>query len=300
MPDISTSGAAAPTMGTLLGTELSSTPTSSSENTLSSWYAPYMTDYLDRAKALSGMAFTPYSGPLTAGTSDLQSKAFQGIANLTVPSQYGTASTAMTDVMNAQFTPSAVQQYMNPYLQASLEPQLAEARRQADISRMQDASRLTQAGAFGGSRQAIMEAENRRNLGTNLANITGQGYSTAYDKALAQFNADLARRAGAATNLADIGGKEQSSGLANLAQQLSAGQAQRDIAQQGITADYGQYLREFQYPQEQLDKYGAALKTAPAYGTTATNLYGQVPGTAAAATTSANDLYQMLKNLGVI
>ena len=128
MADISTSGAAAPTMGTLLGTELSSTPTSSSENTLSSWYAPYMTDYLDRAKALSGMAFTPYSGPLTAGTSDLQSKAFQGIANLTVPSQYGTASTAMTDVMNAQFTPSAVQQYMNPYLQASLEPQLAEAR----------------------------------------------------------------------------------------------------------------------------------------------------------------------------
>ena len=300
MADISTSGAAAPTMGTLFGTELSSTPTSSSENTLSSWYAPYMTDYLDRAKALSGMAFTPYSGPLTAGPSDLQKKYFSGVGSLTIPTEYGTAAGAMTDVMNAKFTPEAVQQYMNPYLQASLNPQLEEARRQADISRMQDASRLTQAGAFGGSRQAIMEAENRRNLGTNLANITGQGYNTAYDKALAQFNADLARKSGAATALADIGTKESTAGLANLEALGRAGSTERDIAQQGITADYGQYLREFQYPQEQLDKYGAALKTAPAYGTTATNLYGQVPGTAAAATTSANDLYQMLKNLGVI
>ena len=85
MADITTSGAASSTMGTLLGTELSSTPTTATENTLSSWYAPYMTDYLDRAKALSGMGFTPYTGQLTAGTSDLQNKAFQGIGNLTVP-----------------------------------------------------------------------------------------------------------------------------------------------------------------------------------------------------------------------
>lgn len=288
------------TMGTLFGTELSTTPTSATEYGPSSWYGPYITDYLDKQKALSGMAFTPYSGPLTAGPSDLQNKYFSGVGSLTVPAQYGAATTAMTDVMGSKFTPEAVQQYMNPYLQASLNPQLEEARRQADITRMQNASRLAQAGAFGGSRQAIMDAETQRNLGTTLANITGTGYNTAYDKAIAQYNADLARKAGAATALADIGTKESTAGLANLEALGKAGSTERDIAQQGITADYGQYLREFNYPQEQLTKYGEALKTVPAYTTYASNIYGQVPGTAASATTSANDLVQMLKNLGII
>jgi len=86
-------------------------------------------------------------------------------------------------------------QYMNPYLQASLTPQLEEARRQSLITQQGNAAKMTQAGAFGGSRQAILDAENQRSLGANLANITGQGYNTAYDKATAQFNADQARKA---------------------------------------------------------------------------------------------------------
>jgi methyl coenzyme M reductase beta subunit len=73
-----------------------------------------------------------------------------------------------------QFTAQAAQNYMNPYLQAALNPQIEEARRQAQITRLGDANRLTQAGAYGGSRQAIMESELNRNLGQNVAAITGQ------------------------------------------------------------------------------------------------------------------------------
>jgi hypothetical protein len=53
---------------------------------------------------------------------------------------------------------------------------------------------MTQAGAFGGGRQAILDAETQRSLGTNLANITGQGYNTAYGNAMSQFNADQQRK----------------------------------------------------------------------------------------------------------
>jgi bisphosphoglycerate-dependent phosphoglycerate mutase len=87
-----------------------------------------------------------------------------------------------------------LQQYMNPYLQASLNPQLEEARRQAQITQMQNAAKMSSAGGFGGGRQAIMDAETQRNLGTNLANITGQGYNTAFNQAQTQFNADQARK----------------------------------------------------------------------------------------------------------
>ena len=285
------------TMGTLFGTELSSTPTSATEYGPSSWYGPYITDYLNKQQALSGMGFTPYSGQLTAGPSNLQTQAFQGLGNLTVPTQYQTATTAMEGYMP---TVGTVESYMNPYLQNVLDPQLREARRQADISRMNTASRLAQAGAFGGGRQAIMEAEGERNLATQLADITGKGYAGAYDTARAQRLAELGLGQAGAKSLADIGTATQTAGLQNLAQQLAAGATQRDIEQAGITADYGQYLREFQYPQEQLTKFGEALKAAPAYTTFASNIYGQVPGTASAATQSANDLIQTLKNLKII
>lgn len=278
---------------------MSAEPTSATERTLSSWYAPYATSYLDRSKALSEMPFTPYSGQLTAGTSALQNQAFQGIGNLTVPTQYQTATTAMEGYMP---TVGSVDSYMNPYLQSVLDPQIREARRQSDISRMQNASRLTQAGAFGGSRQAIMEAEGERNLAQNLSDITGKGYASAYDTARQQRLSELGLGQQGAKALADIGGAQQAAGLQNLAQQLSAGQTQRDIAQQGLTADYGQYLREFQYPQEQLTNYGAALKTMPAYGITTDNTYGTVPGAAQNATGGAAgllSLLQTLQNLGV-
>ena len=285
------------TMGTLFGTELSSSPTSATEYGPSSWYGPYITDYLNKQQALSGMAFTPYSGALTAGPSNLQTQAFQGIGSLTVPTQFQTATTAMEGYMPKVGT---VESYMNPYLQNVLDPQLREARRQADISRMNTASRLAQAGAFGGGRQAIMEAEGERNLATQLADITGKGYASAYDTARAQRNAELGLGQAGATALSNIGAAQQSAGLQNLAQQLAAGATQRDIEQSGLTADYGQYLREFNYPQEQLSKMSEALKTVPAYATYAQNIYGQVPGAASAATQSASDLTQLLKNLGIM
>ena len=104
---------------------------------------------------------------------------------------------------------------MNPYLQQSLNPQLAEARRQADITEQQNKAAMTKAGAFGGGRQAILTAEGQRNLGTNLAGITGKGYDTAYQNAMSQYNADQAR---------------------SLQAQQAAEQSKQFGAQQGMTA----------------------------------------------------------------
>lgn len=187
---------------------------------LADWAAPYITDYLGKAQALSNTPYQAYQGPLTAGASGLQTKAFSGIGGLTVPSSVTDAanragqlasakpsSYAPTSFVNQFAAPQAYQgvggsftdagqaeQYMNPFLQQALDPQMRELQRQADIQRVQDAGRLTQAGAFGGSRQAIMESEGRRNLLNKQSDVLGQGYATAYDKATAQFNAEQARK----------------------------------------------------------------------------------------------------------
>jgi len=202
---------------------------------LADWSAPYITDYLAKAKALAGTDYQAYKGPLTAGTSNLQNKAFQGIGSLTVPSAIGNAATtagnvatnlagmsyapnAFTNQYNAptayqpttstnqytspdayksvgsEFGADQANQYMNPYLQMSLQPQLEEARRQAQITQMQNNKMFANAGAFGGGAQAIANAETQRNLGTKLAEITGQGYNTAFTNAQTQFNADQLRK----------------------------------------------------------------------------------------------------------
>lgn len=247
-------------------------------STLSEWAGPYVTEMLGKGWALSDMPYTAYTGQLTAGQAPLQQQAFQGLAGLTVPTQFGQATgatqQAMTGLQGAQgstFTaPGVAQQYMSPYLQGALEPQIAEARRQADISRLQDASRLTKAGAYGGSRQAIMESEGQRNLLRNLADITGKGYQTAYEQAASQYNAEqnrglqnLQQQLAGGRQFADIGTAEQTAGLRNLEAQLGAGAAQRDIEQQGITADYAQFAEQRDFPYKQVQYMQSLLQGLP-------------------------------------
>ena len=151
------------------------------------------------------------------------------------------------------------QQYMNPYLESALRPQMAEMQRVADIARVQDAGRLTQAGAYGGSRQAIMESEGRRNLLGKQSEALGQGYATAYDKAMSQFNADQNRRAqeaqfgasfgmdGLRTGLqaaqaqGSLGTQQNVADISNLNAMLTAGTTERGIESEGIAADKAQF-----------------------------------------------------------
>ena len=57
----------------------------SNESSLSNYVGPYVTDMLGRGQALSETPYEAYTGPLTAGASDLQETAFGGIGDLNIP-----------------------------------------------------------------------------------------------------------------------------------------------------------------------------------------------------------------------
>jgi len=231
--------------------------TAGRDTTLANYVGPYVTNILGQGAALGDMPYTPYEGPLTAGESSLQQQAFQGLGNLVVSPEKAGAYTPRS------FTDEGVtQQYMNPYLQAALNPQLDEARRQADISAMKNRSRLTRSGAFGGSRQAIMDAEADRNLQQNLSNITGQGYAAAYDKAVSLF--------GEEENRNRQGQQDVNTYINNvLKAQADAGKEQRAIESEGITADIKQFETERDFPYQQLKFQQGLLQGLPttSYGT---------------------------------
>jgi len=221
------------------------------ESALSNYVGPYVTEMLGRGQALGSMPYQAYQGPLTAGQSDLQNQAFSGLAGLAVP----------TEQMGA-FTPTSftqegtAQQFMNPYLQGALNPQIDSARRQAEIQRVQDAGRLTRAGAYGGSRQGVMEAENNRALLDRIAGITGTGYANAYDKAMQQFNTeqDRQRLSQDMTN---------QYGLGTLLKQADLGTLQRGIEGEGIAADRDQFEEERDFPYKQVQYMQSLLQGLP-------------------------------------
>jgi hypothetical protein len=281
---------------------------------------------LGQGQALANMPYQAYMGPLTAGESPLQTGAFNTAAGLTTPASIGTAATTAGSIATkaqdlaykpttSSFDTAQATAYMNPYLQASLNPQLEEARRQSQITQQGNAAKMTQAGAFGGGRQAILDAETQRSLGANLANITGQGYSTAYDKAMAQFNADQARKAqeaqfgatyglqGLQTGLqaaqaqGGLGATQASTGLANLSQQLAAGQQQRGIEAEGIAADKAQFEEARANPYKMVQYQQSLLQGLPL---AAQSYQGIDPSTLTKAAQGATSVNQLLKNLGLI
>jgi len=220
---------------------------------------------------------TPYD---TTGVTPPPGMGFMGPTG--TPSQGGIAGLTPPPPQGSQQPSNIAQSYMNPYLQSVLNPQMDELRRQNEITNMQANAKLTGAGAFGGGRQAIMNAENNRNLMQEQNKTVGQGYANAYDKAMGQFNTE----------------QGQSKDLVNML--ANAGQAERGIEQEGITADYNEFLAQRDDPMKKTQYLQSMLQGLP-YQTVTNSPKGMSGmGQLAEITGSLPGIEDTLKNLGLI
>ena len=298
----------------------------SKTSTLSPWAGDYVTNMLGQTQALTSAPMQTYGGPLTAGASNLQQQGFAGISEV---AKGGFNPTTFTNQFKApgayspttsSFDTAAASQYMNPYLSASLQPQIDEARRQSQITQQGNAAKMTQAGAFGGSRGAIMDAETQRSLGANLAGITGAGYSKAYDTAMSQFNADQQRKMQeaqygstlgmtSAQNAAQYGDAAQKAtedsrrysadfGLKSLSNLMEAGATQRGIEGEGIAADKAQFEQQQARPYTNLEFQRKMLTDLP-IGASTTSVNQDTLSKLQTDIGGLASLYSKLANLGL-
>ena len=97
-----------------------------------------------------------------------------------------------------QFDPSGTGQFMNPFETAAVQQALADIRRAGDVQAAQIGGRAAQAGAFGGSRQAILESELDRNILEQQARTAAQmrqaGFESAAQRAQQAFEAARGRQ----------------------------------------------------------------------------------------------------------
>ena len=238
--------------------------------------------------------YKPYQGETVAGFSPMQQQAMQGIQNYQLPDQTGAAS-RMTGYAglgalgegqrySQQATdPNATSAYMSPYIQNALQPQMQEAARQSDIQGQQNAGQAVNAGAFGGSRFGLQEAERQRNLGTLQNQIYGQGMQNAFQNAqqAQQFGSNLNMQGygianQSANQLGNLGQQQYGQEMGLLGQQQAVGGQQQQYEQQRLNQNIQNYATAQQYPFIQLGTLSNMLRGLPMQAST-TQMYQAQP-----------------------
>ena len=226
--------------------------------------------------------YQPYSTnpqDYVAGASPLQQQAYTSASNLGVPSQFNAANLAAMGQLSGYAglsDPNATQQFMSPYLKNALAPQLAEANRNYDISAANQQAKATQLGAFGGGRQAVLQAENERNRNTALNQIYGTGLQNAFTNAQQQQLAQAAGFGTSGQNLGNLGTSQLAAQQGILGTQNTLGQQQQQNQQNIINAAIKNYETAQQYPYQQLNFLKSSLQGLPIQ-TQATQGYQAAP-----------------------
>jgi len=154
------------------------------------------------------------------------------------------ARNSVRDVYGSGFMGGNLDQYMNPYRSQVIDTTMEALDRQRQIQQQQNAASATQAGAFGGSRQGVLEAETNRGFADQaaqtMASLNAQGFDTA--ASLQQADADRALQAQLANQGMDQAATQQAlnlSGQFGLANQDAALRAA--LANQGVDASTLQF-----------------------------------------------------------
>ena len=170
---------------------------------------------------------------------------------------------AAREVATNAFTDEGVRQkYMDPYMQEVVKQQQLNAQRMFEEGLAESQGNAAAAGAFGGSRQAVLESAMRRDLGNQKAGIAAQGLESAFQNAQQQFERDRAANM-QAQQLNQQAGLQ--AGLANQQMGFNTGQAnlQALLSQQELGANQGlraQELNQNVALQRELANQQAALQ----------------------------------------
>lgn len=248
---------------------------------------PYVETMLGKTEALTDINQNPYQaygGQRIAGFNPTQERAFQNITNQQVAGQVGAGTTMAgasglgsigtanqlgqvgQQYANQVTNPYVTQSYMSPYMQNVVDVQKNEALRDAQMRNVGANLGAARQGTYGGARQVLAEQERNRNLQQQMANIQATGSQNAFQAAqqAQQYGANLGLQ-GLQGQLAGYGQAGQMAGTLGQLGQTQFGQQQainqgiqnvgniqQAQAQQGLDLAYQDFLKQRNYPYQQL------------------------------------------------
>jgi len=314
--------------------------TTSYTTTLPEYFQPYATAMASRAQTESLQGYTPYAGQRLAGFTPEEQVAMNrtaayGAGGPNIQEQLATRGLADESRKSAplglgiatgfdpgQFTSDIATAYMSPYMQSVVDVQKREAARDAELQLKKLESQAGQAGAFGGYRHGQQESNLRRQLSQQLGDIQARGqaagYEDAYNRFIADREANLAKaqlglkgmgvdQASRQLRQQALGQMSQLSPQAARAQQerLAAlqgvGMARRGMTQEQMDMSYQDFLRQGQYPKDQIQWYSQILRGLSPQPNQQVQTYSQRPGafqTLAGLGLGGLGLYKSLQGMG--
>lgn len=287
----------------------SPTSTTVTNTNIPDYAQPYVMNMLQAAQGqifnpdMTGInAYNPYSTNPTdyvAGFSPLQQQAQSSAANLQTPGQYG-AATGLTglaagssmglagqeaqtgrNLAQASTNPAAVGAYMNPFIQNALNPAQQLLNQQYGMQGAAQQGAATQAGAFGGSRNALQQGLNEQNRMLAQNQLVGNAYQNAFGQAQNQMNQvsqqglqgqqaamqGLGQVGAMGNQMAGIGGQELAAQQGIIGTQSTQGGQQQTQQQNVINQAVQNYATAQQYPMMQLANMSGLLRGLPLQAT---------------------------------
>ena len=235
------------------------------------------TEASTRGLEAADIPFQPYTGEMVAGFTPDQMQAMQATrglfgqamaldprSNLAALARQGTPT-----VQAASLLDTDIARYQDPYTEQVLEPALADIQRRQDMEQQRAQSRAIKAGAFGGSRSALIESEATRPFAEEAAQTIAGLRSAGFGQALNMAERDAARRQQATMNQAnlELRARQQQAGLlgGELGEQYRTlgllsgiGGQQQVLDQARLQAQRAEFERELGFPAYQLGLLQAA------------------------------------------
>ena len=219
-------------------------------------------DLYNRSKSIAGQPFVPYTGARVAGFNPDQLQGFDATRDSFQDSMSYNPRGLLSDIGTQ---PLDIQSFQNPFTTQVIDQSLADLDRARQIRLQSDQDAAIGAGAFGGSRSALLEAETNRNFADQAARTATNLRQSGYNNALNAAMQDRGFRTGIQSGL--LGDQYRNLGLMS-----GIGSQQQQLQQRGMDAAYNEFLRALQYGPQQLGLLAQGVSALPTQ-TNQTNSY---------------------------
>jgi hypothetical protein len=219
------------------------------------------------AQAVAQQPFVPYTGARVAGFTPDQLRQFQATRGLFETGMQYDPMSGLAGLAQAP-APSLLEAdigaYQSPYTQQVIETTLGDIRREQDIAQRRAQEQAIRAGAFGGSRSAIMEAEATRPYIQEAARTAAGLRQAGYGQALGAAESDLERQMRTRGFQAGLLGGLQAEQAARLGQLGQIGLQQQALQQAALDVPYLEFQRALGYGPQQIGLLSQALSPTTA------------------------------------
>ena len=235
------------------------------------WQKQQQQEVFQAARGLAGTPFVPYTGPRVAGFNPDQLRQFQATRGLFETGMEYDPLTGLQSLAQQEapqigqvgsLLGADIGAYQSPYTQQVIDQSMADIQRQADIARGQAQSRAIGAGAFGGSRSALLEAESQRPYIEQQARTAAGLRQAGFEQAERAAESDIARQQQMAMFAPELElrARQQQAGLlggvgaeqmSRLGQLGQIGLQQQQLQQMGLQAPYEEFQRALAYGPQQ-------------------------------------------------